>query len=75
MATPWAATTGPLALVAYHPLPSSSRKNFPKFLGDGKITTDEQIKAFFMATHILGVAHEDIVMRLFVETLIESAAD
>ena len=36
---------------------------------------DEHIKAFFAATHILGVAHEDVAMRLFVKTLIESVVD
>ena len=75
MAAPWAMATGPLALNTYHPLPTVSRKNFPKFLGDGKVTTDEQIKAFFAATHILGVRHEDVVVRLFIETLIDSATD
>ena len=75
MAAPWAAATGPLALNAYHPLPAGSRKNFPKFSGDGKVTTDEHIKAFFAATHILGVGHEDVAVRLFVETLTDSAAD
>ena len=73
MVAPWAAATGPLHLAAYHPLPSGLRKHFPKFSRDGKITTDEHIKAFFVATHILGVAHEDMDIRLFVETLIESA--
>ena len=75
MATPWATTIGPLALAAYHPLPVGSRKNFPKFSSDGKVTTDKHIKAFFEATHIVGVVHEDVAMRLFVETLIESAID
>ena len=72
MASPWAAAVGPLALVAYHPLPIGSRKNFSKFLGDARVTTAEHIKAFFATTHILGVAHEDVAMRLFVETLTES---
>ena len=57
MAAPLASVTGPLALNAYHPLLAGSMKNFPKFSGDGKVTTDEHIKAFFIATHILGVGH------------------
>ena len=28
-----------------------------------------------MATHILGVVHEDVAVRLFVETLIKSTTD
>ena len=47
MATPWVAAIGPLTLAAYHSLPAGSRKNFPKFSGEGKVTTDEHIKAFF----------------------------
>lgn len=75
MATPWAAATRPLALISYHPLPAGSRKNFPKFSGDGKVTIDEHIKAFFVAMHILGVGHEDFSIRLFVETLVDSVVD
>ena len=48
-------------------------ENFPKFLGDGKVTTDEHIKAFFVATHILDIGHEDVAIRLFIETLTDSA--
>ena len=65
MAIPWAIEIGPLALIGYHPLPSSSRKNFPKFSSDGKLTTDEHIKDFFIVAHILGVVHEEVVVRFF----------
>ena len=75
MAAPWVVVIGPLDLNAYHPFLARSRKNFPKFSGDGKVTTDNHIKAFFTATHILGVGHEDVVVRLFVETLIDSVVD
>ena len=75
MAAPWATMTWLLALNSYHPLPSGSRKTFPKFVGDGKVTIDEHIKAFFAATHILSVGHEDVVVRLFVETLTDGVVD
>ena len=75
MAAPWAVAIGLLALTGYYPLSAGSRKNFPKFLTDGKVTTDEHIKAFFAATHILGVSHEDVVVRLFVETLTKNVVD
>ena len=75
MAAPWATTTRPLALVAYHPLLTDSRKNFLKFLGDGMVTIDEHINASFAATHILGIGHEDVDVRLFVETLTDNVAD
>ena len=73
MVAPWAITVVPLALIAYHPLPTSSSKNFTKFSGDGKVTMDKHIKYFFTTTHILGVAHKDVSIRLFVETLTKSA--
>ena len=75
MAPPWATTIGPLALNTYHPLLTGSRKNFPKILGNGKVTTNGHIKSFFESTHILGVGHEDVAVRLFVETLTTSAVD
>ena len=75
MPAPWAATIGPLTLTTYHPLLAGSRKNFPKFSSDGKVTTDEHIKAFFLATHIIGVGYEDVAVRLFVETLKDNAVD
>ena len=74
MVVTWAVATGPLNFAAYHPLPSSSRKNIPKFLGDGKVTTDEHIRKFFIAINVLGVNHEDVAVWLFVETLTEVAA-
>ena len=46
MAGPWATTTGLLQLVAYDPLLFGSRNNFPKFLGDGKVTTNEHTQPF-----------------------------
>lgn len=75
MATPWAVAIGLLALTAYHPLPYGSRNNFYNFLGDGKVTTNEHIKAFFGATHILGISHEDVAIRYFIENLIENASN
>lgn len=75
MAAPWVVATRPLALNAYHPLLVGSRKNFPKISGNGKVTTNEHIKAFFATTHILGVGHEDVVVRLFMETLSDSVVD
>ena len=75
MAAPWAMAIGHFVLNAYHPLLAGSKKNFPKFLGDGKVTTDEHIKAFFATTHILGVGHEDVVVRLFIETLTDNVVD
>ena len=46
MVAPWAATISLLALMTYHPLPSSLRNNFPKFSTDGRFMKDWHIKAF-----------------------------
>lgn len=75
MVAPWVTATSPLTFAAYHPLPSSSQKNLQKFSGDGKFSTDKHIKYFFVAINILRVSHEDVAVRLFVETLIEVTVD
>lgn len=75
-AGPWGTAFGPLNLAAaLHGLLQSSRKNFPKFYGDGKQHLDEHIKAFYIAIGVFGVEHEDISIRLYIETLQGIAAD
>lgn len=72
--TPWRVAIKPLNLGSWlHDLPKGSRKIIPKFRGDGKVTLEEHIDAFFVAFSILGVQHEDIVIRLFVESLTDDA--
>lgn len=39
------------------------------FLGDGAQHPDEHITYFYIACGVIGVEHEDISMRLFIETL------
>lgn len=73
---PWGAAIGPSALGnQLHDMPVGSRKLLPKFSGDGKVTTDQHISAFFTASGVLAIQHEDVYVRLFVETLIEAAAE
>lgn len=73
---PWGAAIGPLALGnQLHDLPTGSRKHLPKFSGDGKVTAEDHISAFFTACAILGVQYEDVSVRIFVETLIDAAAE
>ncbi|KAH9326512.1 hypothetical protein KI387_006690, partial [Taxus chinensis] len=50
-------------------------KSFPKFRGDGKVHPDEHIAAFIVACGILGVEHEDVSVRIFVETLQDNVVD
>lgn len=73
---PWGQRVGPLSLPQpLHELPRSIRKNFPKFRGDGKVHPDEHIVAFIVACGILMLEHEDVTIRIFVETLQDNVAD
>lgn len=53
-----------------NPLPKGARDHLPNFSGDGKTTVDEHLNAFNVAYGIIFVQHEDVVVRLFVQTLI-----
>ena len=77
MATnPWGTQVGPLALGAnLNPLPKGAREVLPKFYGDGKKSTDEHLNAFNTTCVVFDVVHEDVAMRLFVQTLIDDAID
>lgn len=67
---PWGNAFGPLCLAApLHELPRVSRKHLPKFQGDGKQHPDEHITAFYIIFGILGIEHEDVSIRLFIESL------
>lgn len=60
---------GPLYLLQpLHELLRCNRKNFPKFRGD-------HIVAFIVTCGVLGVEHEDISVRIFVEILQANVAD
>lgn len=73
---PWGNVFGPLSLaLPLHALPEGSRKNFPKFFGDGQQHPDEHVAAFYSACGVHGVEYKDVSVRLFVETLQGVAAD
>ncbi|GLJ13011.1 hypothetical protein SUGI_0203330 [Cryptomeria japonica] len=75
MAQPWGAIVGPLALGAHNPLPKGAKDVLPMFNGDGKISVEEHLNSFNVATGILAVQHEDVVVRLFAQTLTEGVVD
>ena len=54
---------------------TSSQKILPKFINDGKITTNQHVSAFFMTSGVLAIQHEDVFVCLFVETLIEAVTE
>lgn len=58
---PWGIVFGPLSLTSpLHDLPQGSKKNLPKFLGDGAQHPYEHIAAFYIACGVLGVEHKDV---------------
>lgn len=75
MAQPWGAAVGPLALEAHNPLPKGAKDVLPRFNGDGKISVEEHLNSFNVATGILAVQHEDVAVRLFAQTLTEGATN
>lgn len=75
-AGPWGIAFGPLSLTApLNELPKGTRKNLPKFLGDGSQHPDEHIATFYIACGVLGVKHEDVSLRLFIKNLHGVVAD
>ena len=72
----WGAQVGPLALGAnLDPLPKGSRELLLKFSGDGKKSTNEHLNAFNIACIVLAIGIENVVVRLFLQTLIDDVAD
>ena len=64
-----AARYAPLVLpVPLHDLPENYMKNLPRFTGEGDLTEAEHINFFDQFTEILGLEHEDMYSRLFVQT-------
>jgi hypothetical protein len=55
-------------LVPLHDLPENYIKNLPKFTGEGDVTTTEHIHFFDQFANILGLKHEDVYLRIFVQT-------
>jgi len=59
----------PLVLpVLLHGLPENYMKNLAKFRGEGDLTATEHINFFDHLVDILGLKHEDVYSRLFVQT-------
>ena len=57
-----------------HPLPKNAEGVLPKFNPGKGDTGNNHIHSFFLAVHMLGVANEDIVCRLFPFTLIRASS-
>lgn len=73
---PWGVFIGPLALGnQLHDIPTRTQKILPKIFGDGKVTTNEHISLFFIASGVLEIQYEDVSICLFVETFIDAAIE
>jgi hypothetical protein len=59
----------PLVLpVPLHDLPENYIKNLPKFIGEGDLIATKHINLFDQFADILGLEHEDVYSRFFVQT-------
>lgn len=67
---PWLAQDAMAIPGKQHFLPKNVEKVLPKFYPEWGDTVENHINSFFLAMHMLGVADEDIVCRLFPFTLI-----
>lgn len=75
MAIHWGNSIGPLFLAANDDLPRASHNFFTKFNGYGKVSANEHIAAFFAACSVIFPQYEDVVVIMFIETLVENAYD
>lgn len=73
---PWGMNTCLLSLEpCLHDLPTSSRNNLPKFKGDKTKHPEEHIIAFTTSCGILGVKHEYVDVKIFMESFQKIVAD
>jgi hypothetical protein len=64
-----AARYAPLVFpIPLHDLPENYIKKLPKFTGEGDLTAVEHINFFDQFVDIFGIEHEDIYLRLLVQT-------
>ena len=73
---PWGQNIGPMNLgVNPTPLPKGATKVFPKFNGDGKISTKDHLSTFHSACAVISFPTLEVTVRLFVRTLIDATTD
>ena len=66
---------GPLAFRDNNVLPRASRKNFPRFNGDGSTYVEQHLTIFHKAFGAVNPQHEDVAIKMFVDTLVENVVD
>lgn len=73
MVDPWTRPGAVNMPAPLHPLPDAPEKWLPKFKPDDGTQAEEHINNFMLSVNLKGVAHEDVVVRLFPYTLQGSA--
>lgn len=58
-----------------NPIPADLREKMNKFVGNNVVTTEEHLKYFMDMLNDYDVEHEYVVMKLFIQSLVEYARD
>ena len=73
---PWGQNIGPLNLgVNPASFPKGATEVLPKFSEDNKISIEDHLSTFHSAYVVISVPTQEVVVRLFVKTLIDATAD
>ena len=71
----WGNAIGPITLGENTDMPRASRNNFPKFIGDDTIYAEQHLSSFHKACGVGNPQHEDVGIRMFVDTLVYNATN
>lgn len=58
-----------------NPIPDEIRKRLPKFTGSNAVTCEEHLKSFTDVIDDYNIELDDVIMKLFLQSLIEDARD
>lgn len=73
---PCGTAIGPLQLLGnLRRYPQGAHEILPKFSRDGKKSLEEHLNEFKTTCGVLAIATEDVTVRLFIQTLIDSVVD
>jgi hypothetical protein len=75
MVVPWGNVIGLLNHGANNDFPRASRIFFPRFIGDGIIFVEKNLSYFHKACGVVNPEHEDVVVKMFVDTLVDNVSD
>ena len=64
MTLPWGNAIGPFTLGENNDLPRASRKNFPRFNGDGTTFAEQHLSSFHKSCGVVNPQHDDVAIRM-----------